>query len=623
MTPQLDAKDLEDLLGYLQAVRGFDFRVYKESSLRRRVSKRLQAVGVTHGAEYLAYLEAHPEEFALLFNTVLINVTSFFRDTAAWDCLASEIVPRIVSGAADGPIRVSSVGCASGEEAYTLAILFVEALGVDEFRRRVKIYATDMDEDALHAARQAGYDGRQIRDVPPHLIEKYFESRGGQHVVCGDLRRGVIFGRQDVVRDAPISRLDLLVCRNTLMYFNGDVQARIAARFHFALKEQGFLFLGKAEMLAVHAAVFAPVNVEWRIFAKAPRLPTRERVLLLAHYGARDAGTQKAQQLRLREQLFDKGDAAELVVDSRGLLSLANEKARALFGLGPSDLGRLFRDMPLSWQPVDLRSPLDRVFAGRAEVRLEDLEWPQPSGDAARMTVRFVPLPQDGGGILGVGICLRDVTAAFATRRELQQAQHELETANEELQSTNEELETTNEELQSTNEELETTNEELQATNEELETLNEELQATNEEQRTLNEQLQERSAELDRLGSDLGAILSGIRPAIVVTDAGLHVEIWNRGAEELWGLRAEEVRGKSFLDLDIGLPSAQLEGAMRACLDNDAKAAFQEVRLAATNRRGRPIQCHVALTPLVGPANGIRGVILLMEERQSNERSGP
>ena len=246
--------DFEALLSYLKRTRGFDFSGYKRPTLMRRMTKRLEMVGIGTFAEYVDFLEVHPDEFAQLFNTVLINVTAFFRDPEAWDYLRAQIIPALLAAKdADDHIRVWSAGCASGEEAYTLAIVLAEALGVDAFKQRVKIYATDVDDEALVHARLGSYKFDGPQDLPVALIDKYFEHTGDHYVFRPDLRRAIIFGRHDLFEDAPISRLDLLVCRNTLMYFNSEAQARIVARFHFALNDQGYLFLGKAEMLLVHA----------------------------------------------------------------------------------------------------------------------------------------------------------------------------------------------------------------------------------------------------------------------------------------------------------------------------------------------------------------------------------
>ena len=195
----------------------------------------MEAVGVESHLAYVDYLEVHPDEFAFLFNTILINVTGFFRDPPSWDFLAADIVPRLLETSSDGPIRVWCAGCASGEEAYSTAMILAEALGEQAYLDRVKIYATDIDEEALNEARHASYSAKAVEPVAPDLFERYFERNAQRYVFRTDLRRTVIFGRNDLVQDAPISRIDLLTCRNTLMYFNAETQSQILNRLHFAL----------------------------------------------------------------------------------------------------------------------------------------------------------------------------------------------------------------------------------------------------------------------------------------------------------------------------------------------------------------------------------------------------
>src|SRR3954447_172814 len=267
----VDDSDIVGLLEYIRRTRRFDFTGYKRMSLTRRITKRMAEVKCATYADYQDYLEVHPDEFAEFFNTILINVTSFFRDRPAWELLADEILPRIVSGKHPGdPIRVWSAGCATGQEAYSLAMALCDALGTDQFRNRVKIYGTDADEEALAKARQATYTAKELEDAPDAYLERYFEKAngGGKFVFRNDLRRSVIFGRHDLVQDAPISRIDLLVCRNTLMYFNAETQSRILDRFSFALVDRGYLFLGKAETLLTRSSLFSPVDLRLRIFSK-------------------------------------------------------------------------------------------------------------------------------------------------------------------------------------------------------------------------------------------------------------------------------------------------------------------------------------------------------------------
>jgi two-component system CheB/CheR fusion protein len=604
--------EFELLLEYLRDSRGFDFTGYKRASLTRRVTRRMEAVGCASYPEYQDYLEVHPDEFGLLFNTILINVTSFFRDEAAWQALEAAAIPRILAAKKDSePVRLWSCGCATGEEPYTLAIAMAEAVGLEAFRDRVKIYATDMDDEALAKARHGCYTEREVGGIRPDLLEKYFENTDGRFCFRKDLRRNVIFGRHDIIQDAPISRIDLLTCRNLLMYFNAETQARILARFNFALEEHGILFLGHAEMLLTQSSLFNPVDLKWRFFAKAGRLSARNRLMLMGQGVAEAPAVNDARESRIRDAAFDASSAAQLVIDLAGTLLGANEQARTLFGLNAPDIGRPIQDLELSYRPIELRSMLERAREERTPQARKEVEW---TGAASQrwFDVTVVPLIEVNGAVMGSSVTFVDVTRYQRLRQELEHANQELETAYEELQSTNEELETTNEELQSTIEELETTNEELQSTNEELETMNEELQSTNEELQTINDEMRIRSDEILHLNAYLNSILTSLRGGVVVVNEDLQIITWNRQMEEMWGLRSEEVLGKSFLNLDVGLAVDRLRQAIRNCIAGHEHSHV--VVEEATNRRGKPFRCEVTVTPLLGGDGEPRGAIVMMQD---------
>ena len=604
--------EFERLLEYLKQTRGFDFTAYKRTTLARRVDKRMGSVEVGNYADYIDYLEVHPDEFGHLFNSILINVTAFFRDPQTFDYLRTEIIPALFQGKPTGePVRVWSAGCASGEECYSVAILLAESLGSQQFRDRVKIYATDVDEEELAVARQATYTDRQMDNVPSDLREKYFDRNGTRWVFKKDYRRNVIFGRHDLLDDAPISRVDLLLCRNTLMYFNQEAQSRIVSRFQFALREGGYLVLGKAEMLLNFAGAFVPIDLRQRVFVKTSTEQPADR--LLAAYGiGRDDRPNIATANRLREIAFDQDPTAQIVLDERGHLLMTNLRARELFGLHARDIGRPLQDLEMSYRPAELRSCVDDAHARRQVVQLRDVAWPTAVGDARFYNVQVTPIIDAMQSSLGTKIIFADVTRQHELQDELQRSRQELETAYEELQSTNEELETTNEELQSTVEELETTNEELQSTNEELETMNEELQSTNEELETVNEELRQRGLDLARSNIFLSGILRSVPLGVVVLNEDLRVELWNDVATNMWGLRQDEVQGHQFLTLDIGMPLDRLRDPLLTLTQSPGRPV--ELTLAATNRRGRPMTLRVfCLSAGAGTAHG-RAVILLMQE---------
>jgi two-component system CheB/CheR fusion protein len=616
MTFEADAS-FEQLLEFLREDRGFDYTAYKRPSLVRRFEKRAQAVRAQDWDAYRAHLERNPDEFRELFDTIPINVTGFFRDRETWEYVASEVIPAIVDQKRErASIRIWSAGCASGEEPFTIAILFAEAMGEDAVRERIKIYATDVDESALAQGRHAAYPPKQVADVPDELRDKYFRSLNGDSVLRNELRRAVIFGRNDLVQDPPISRIDLLVCRNTLMYFGPQAQDRILSNFYFALNRRGLLMLGKAEAIHSRTNLFEPHNLKRRLFGKNAAVEAEAR--------ARRATPARAEPLPVVPTVlafeppgmpaFEQAAAAQLVVDSEGRLAAVNHAARDLFRLTAADVGRPLKDLEVSYRPLELRSLIEEVQDERRPLMRREVEWPGPAGEQRHYDVEVTPLTRDAGAGAATSVTFTDVTRYRLLHKELEDARQELETAYEELQSTVEELETTNEELQSTNEELETTNEELQSTNEELETINQELQSTNEELETMNDELRERTDEASEANAFLRSILASIQQSVIVVDDEFRVRAWSLAATELWGPREAEVLGEHLFNLDIGLAMAELRGPIKNVLAGVEQA---DVELVGHDRRGRPIRCSISVDPLRGHGDRIGGVTLVVSTERA------
>ena len=598
---------LELLLAYLRDERGADFTGYKRPSLTRLINRRMRAADVETYAEYSDLLQVEPSELQALLDVLLINVTAVFRDPAAWEELAGSLLPEALAALGpDEPVRVWSAACATGEEAYSLAILLHTLLGDEAYKRRVKVYATDIDDQALAVARLGRYRPDDLEGLTAEQRDTYFEPDGPMLRFRTDLRPSLIFGRHDLLQDAPISRVVLLSCRNVLMYFTAETQTRVLERFSFALHEHGLLMLGKAEMLLTQSQLFTPVSLSQRIFRARSRSGAGRLAALAVGGQGREVLLQRAAQAA-----FVAAPAAQIVLDSTGTVVLLNARAQRDLALRESDVGRLFQELDLSHSPLELRGSVAAVQVSGQPAELRDVAWTPPGAGTGRWDIRIAPLTVDGE-TQGVHLVFEDVSDRYELQLRLGHLDGELTTAYEELQSSSEELETTNEELQSAVEELETTNEELQSTNEELETMNEELQSTNEELQTLNDELRDRTLEVDRVNGFLQSILAGLELAVVVVDTDYRVQLWNGAAERLTGLRAFEAEGRRLPDLAIDLPTQQVRDALRSVVI--AGEVPSPVDVEMLDRFGRPQRRRLTATPLLRGQGQVHGAVVTLSD---------
>jgi len=546
------AKDvtLNDLLQELAERRKLDFRGYKQTTLERRFRRRMFQLDVGDYASYAEYIRSHPDEVNQLLNTLLINVTEFLRDPPAWEIVRHEILPSLLKKIKPGhSFRAWSAGCASGEEAYSIAMLLAEHFGSRIQDYDVKIYATDIDEEALNSARRGEYSLDQMRRLRPAWRAKYFRGKETFRV-NREIRRLVIFGRSNLAQDAPISHVNLLVCRNVLIYFDSPLQNHILTRFHYALEPGGVLFLGKSESQLTNSSQFRRLNARWRIFQRitSAQMSDDQR----PEFGDAFTGPSlpdEAEAARQQQRdLLETLSAAIFLLGPDDTIAQHNTPALSLFALPPTDLvGKRLQDTDLITRIPELVPQLEATrvnndvlrFPARIKIGLEEKV----------LEVSIRPLVNERGQRGGTLILVDDQTV----QEKLQMTVEELESTGEELQSANEELEATNEELQSTNEELETTNEELQSTNEELETTNEELQSLNEELETTNQELEERTKELDQVNNVYLQTLEKIRLPVMLVNHERHIEFWNSRALRLFGFKS-----KPPMDLTIDqLPLSQ------------------------------------------------------------------
>ena len=602
-----------DLLTQVSARTNIDFRNYKASTILRRIGRRM---AVTHNAnirDYTDYLRTHPDETQELVKAFLIKVTGFFRDPEAFEFLKEAIIPELIDRARQNGrvLRIWSAGCATGEEAYSLAMLIAAELGPAFPEWNAKIFATDLAADAVTFARRGLYPENVLRDLPDDFRNRFFERIDHGYRVTKAIRQAVIFGQQDISRGVPFPRIDLVACRNLLIYLKPELQQVVLDLFAYSLHQsRGYLFLGKAETARPTKATFELINKKWKIYrclggplafpvtesAVATRAnitnswqESRRRLAVSVIPGQHDltqAEIEISQLRRINETMLRYTTVAVVIIDRNYRILTINSAARRL--LGVRDIGydqdflHAVRGMPYQ----EVRKAIDTCFREHTTTTLPELELDQTSEGTARyigLTIMVMQVEQSAPEL--AVITATDVTEQVQIKRRLEAVQREhaelvtelstankrlgamnkeLQDANEELQAANEELMLTQEELQATNEEFEATNEELQATNEELETNNEELQATNEELQTTNDELTARTVELQELTSQyrleqlqLAQLLERFPHYVMILNVeDLSIQAINRGYADL--LKNRPAIGRSVTEVFEGKDMEQL-----------------------------------------------------------------
>lgn len=554
---------LSDIAGTLRTVTGNDFHGYKRNTFLRRVQRRMQVVQTPEIEHYAAALKKDSDEVHHLFQDLLIGVTQFFRDPKEFELLERELPSLFEGKGAQDQFRVWVLGCATGEEAYSIGILLAEHLQTLENGPSVQIFATDLDSRALGAARTGRYSKAIAEHVTPERLARWFVKEGDTYRVAKELREMCIFSPHNLIKDAPFSRIDLLSCRNLLIYLNAELQNKVIPIFHFSLRPGGLLFLGSAENVTRHQKLFAPIDRKNRLFR---RLETATKVLpqfpLVARaphdrYAGVPAQQQRPGNLSLSisrraDQIADRYGPAYVVVDTQHeVLHFSGRTGRFLEPVsGAANLNLLnlvHRDLRL-----DLRSALHH--AAEEKKRVEQLRVPiQDNGDSKFVNLFVEPIV-DSNDVTALVVLFQDAgplpESAPAGGRGASSNEHvdrleaDLRLTKERLQATIEELESTNEELKSSNEEYQSINEELQSSNEELETSKEELQSVNEELQTVNTELDIRVRDLARANSDLRNLLESTQIATIFLDNDLRVRSFTPTATELFHL----------LDTDVGRP---------------------------------------------------------------------
>jgi chemotaxis methyl-accepting protein methylase/chemotaxis response regulator CheB/PAS domain-containing protein len=616
---------LEKIFILLRTQTGHDFSLYKKSTVYRRIERRMGLHQIHRIVDYVRFMQENPQETELLFKELLIGVTSFFRDPAVWEQLKEKILPALLKARpAGGTIRAWTPGCSTGEEAYSLAIVFREVLDIVKPTGNfsLQVFATDLDKDAIDKARAGVYPANIAADVSPDRKQRFFVQEECGFRVGKAIRESVVFAPQNVIMDPPFTKIDILICRNLLIYLDPSIQKKLLPLFHYSLNPGGILILGTAETIGAFADLFAPIDSKARIFQRlkaapgptpiefpaaffpaVPQAPPRSEIakplsniqsladqLLLAQYAPSAALTNDRGDI-----LYISGRTGKYLEPAAGkanwnIFAMAREGLRY-------ELGTAFPKAIRQRGAITIRSVMVRTNGGMQPVDV---------------TIQFIAEPEALRGL--VLTVFQDVTAppvvkapgkgrktsvagarASELEQELTQARHELQTTREEMQSSQEELKSMNEELQSTNEELQSTNEELTTSKEEMQSMNEELQ-------TVNQELQTKVEDLSRMNNDMKNLLDSTDIATLFLDDALNVRRYTSRMGKIINLIPSDA-GRPFTDIASDLLYPELAVDAREVLRN---LTVCEKQIAT--KKGQWF--HIRIMPYRTLENRIDGVVI-------------
>jgi two-component system CheB/CheR fusion protein len=585
------ANAMRHIIMLLRSRTGNDFSQYKQSTIRRRIERRMVLHDLTDIDRYARYLQENPEEVHILFKEMLINVTSFFRDKEAFEALYTQALPELFLNKPDNYIfRVWVPGCASGEEAYTLAMLFREYMDQVKKEYKLQIYATDIDDDAIATARAGQFPANIAIDVSPERLRRFFVKEEAGYRIKKEVREMVIFAIQNVIKDPPFTKMDLISCRNLLIYLDTGLQNRVIPAFHYALRPGGMLLLSPSEGIGNFTDLFRPLNKKWKIYSAKSSLDSA-RTLVAQRFGwtTDKAETEPAGAGVARQKV----NVAELT--KRALLQsfappsvITDERGYIVYVYG--DTGRYLQpaqgqpstsviDMAREGLQLDLRYAVQNAAAQKKLIEVKDLPVKTNGGiHGVDVSVRPLADPDAKSGLLLISFHdsatqppaksnRRKRAGGKGELKRVEELEQDLAYTKENLQATIEEMQASNEELKSANEELQSTNEELQSTNEELETSKEELQSVNEEIVTVNSELQAKIDLLTDIQNDMKNLLDNVNIGTIFLNDQLTIRRFTRDATKVFRLAASDT-GRPLSDIRSFIPDRDLIPDVQAVLDS-------------------------------------------------------
>jgi two-component system, chemotaxis family, CheB/CheR fusion protein len=607
--------DIHQLFTMLREAKGVDFTHYKQTTLQRRIKRRMVLNHAEHLEDYVRFVRHNPKELDELYRDVLIHVTGFFRDPGAFDALQKEVFPSLVKNRKphDWPIRVWIPGCSTGEEAYSMAMALLEYMGPNNANvsaapnsRAVQIFATDISDAALDRARAGIYQDSLVADISPARLKRFFMRVDKGYQIIQSVREICIFAKQNIAKDPPFSGLDLVSCRNLLIYLGPELQKRVIPTMHYALRPGAYLMLGGAESLGVFADFFTLIDKKFKIYQKkvaGARLVTYFTGVDYSLRRRADASSPKTPSAALsiekevERELVNRFVPASIVVSSEMEIVQFRGKTGAYLepatGHPTFSLSKMAREGLL----IDLRAALhtakkENVTVRKEGVSIQSHEGPRlinfeviPIQSEATQERFYVVVFQDvpvlpAGKIAAIPSGAKSAGKDLSVARQNERLAREIRQLRGQLQSLIEEHETTSEEFKTANEEVLSSNEELQSTNEEMETAKEELQSANEELTTVNDELRSRDAEISQVNNDLINLLASIDIAVIMIGSDLTIRRFTPKAQKFLGLIPGDV-GRPLANINPSIEIADLQSMVLQVM-----ADFHTLERELTDRRG-------------------------------------
>jgi len=616
---------LEKAMILLRTQTGHDFSPYKKSTVYRRIERRMAVHQIPKIADYIRYLQDNSQERELLFKELLIGVTNFFRDPAGWTFLKEHALPERMAGFPAGrPLRAWIPGCSTGEEAYSLAIVFREAMEKMQAREKfsLQIFATDLDRAAIERARQGLYLPNIAQDVSPERLNRFFVAEGEEYRVGKDIRGMVVFAQQNLIMDPPFTKLDILVCRNLLIYLTQEAQKRLLPLFHYSLNPGGILFLGSAETIGAYTHLFSPLDAKTKIFRSVGSALRTEPIDFPYTPAPADSAVAAGKAAKAEESLQSVADqivlqnyapASVVVTDKGDIVYIGGRTGKYLEPPAGKVNWNIFA-MAREGLRYELPGVFQKAVREKGPVTVSNLKV-KINGGEQHVDLTVQTIGDRGGSLRGMFLVVfRDVQppispkggsrakSGLAGATQIEELKRENQNSREELRTLREEMQTSQEELKSTNEELQSTNEELQSTNEELTTSKEEMQSLNEELQTVNAELQAKVDELSRANNDMKNLLNSTEIATLFLDNDLNIRRFTTQATSIIKLIAGDV-GRPVTDIASSLDYPELLKDAREVLRT---LIFLENEIAAGDGRW----FKVRIMPYRTLQNSIDGVAI-------------